>query len=636
MSAEAIALARRHWADGLAPDPRLSVSEWADQFRMVSAKSAEPGRWRTQRTPYLREIMDSLSPRSPVELTVLMKGAQIGGTEALNNFIGYVIDLAPGPIMIVQPTVEIARRYSKQKIDPMIASTPRLTAKVREPRARDSGNTTFSKDFPGGPLVMTGANSAVGLRSMAVRYLLLDEVDGYPGDVEGEGDPVDLARARTRTFSRRKIALVSTPTIEGRSRIAAAFAATDQRFFHVPCPKCGHRQPLSWKQMRWEKKKPESAMYICEACQFAIGEEHKGAMLAQGVWVAHASCEGKTRGYHLSSLYSPPGWYSWSTAVAEWEGAQKHPDKLRVFVNTVLGEVWQERGDAPEWEMIYRRRETYEIGVVPERALVLTAGVDVQKDRIEVEIVGWGRDLESWSIEYLVLDGATSDEKVWTELEKLYSRTWRHERGALLAVRMFAIDSGYQTQTVYNWARKRPADRTMVIKGSPLPILVGIPSVVDVSQRGKKLRRGCRLWPVGVGLIKGELYSWLRSTPPLNATDPFPPGWCHFPQYSEDYFKQLTAEELVTHIVKGYRKTEWQKKPGQERNEALDCRVYARAAAALIGLDRYAEEHWLEIETHLKAVVAHAEDSSSEKAETSSAQPSFWRRRPGSFWNRDS
>jgi phage terminase large subunit GpA-like protein len=293
-------------AAGACPDPLLTVSEWADSYRTLSQRaSAEPGPWRTERTPYLREIMDCLSPSSPVETVVLMKGAQVGGTECGNNWIGYVVHQAPGPMLAVQPTVEMAKRNSKQRIDPLIEESAALRELVSDPRSRDSGNTMLAKEFPGGLLVMTGANSAIGLRSMAARYLFCDEVDAYPGDVDGEGDPVKLALARTRTFARRKVFMVSTPKITGMSRIESAFEDSDQRFYWVPCPRCEKYQTLRFAQIRWPKGEPELGLYICEHCEGAIENHEKHWMLERGEWRAAAPGPGKAAGFHLSSLYSP-------------------------------------------------------------------------------------------------------------------------------------------------------------------------------------------------------------------------------------------------------------------------------------------------------------------------------------------
>jgi phage terminase large subunit GpA-like protein len=576
--------------DGLRPDPLLTVSEWADQFRMLSqTASAEPGRWRTDRTPYLREIMDCLSPSSGVEKVVFMKGAQVGGTEAGNNWIGYVIDQAPGPMLVVLPTVEMGKRWSKGRFAPLIDDTPAIRAKVKDPRSRDAGNTVQSKEFPGGIVVITGANSAVGLRSMPVRYLFMDEIDGYPGDADGEGDPVSLAVQRTATFARRKILEVSTPTVSGLSRIEKEFQTTDQRFFHVPCIVCGHMQVLKWAQLRWQDNDPATVHYHCEACGTPIPNHGKSRMLEGGEWRSTAVGDGgKTRGYHLSSLYSPVGWFSWEEAVRAFLKAKDDETLLKVWVNTTLGETWVEKGEAPDWQRLYERREDYPIGEIPAAAVVLTAGADVQKDRIEVEVVAWGKGKESWSVAYQVLTGDPAQTAVWLDLAVLLQTTYRHPSGVDLPIAMLAIDSGYATQSVYDWVRRQASGRVMAVKGMERAIApLGSPSTVDVTIGGKRLRRGVKVWPVGVGLIKSELYQWLQLAPDENG---FPSGYCHFPRYDAEYFKQLTAEQLVTKTVKGYPKREWQKL--RERNEALDCRIYARAAAIALGMDRWNAARW--------------------------------------------
>ena len=591
-------------AAGARPDPLLTISQWADRYRWLSQRaSAEHGRWRTERTPYLREIMDCLSPMSLIERTVFMKGAQIGGTECGNNWMGYIIHQAPGPMMAVQPTVEMAKRNSKQRIDPLIEESEVLRKLVRDPRSRDSGNTVLSKDFPGGVLVMTGANSAVGLRSMAARYLFLDEVDAYPGDVEGEGDPITLAMARTRTFARRKVFLVSTPKITGMSRIESAYEESDQRKYWVPCPTCREFQILKFAQLRWPKGDPQSAVYICEHCGQEIRNHQKQSMLARGEWRAGAKGDGKTAGFHISSLYSPVGWFSWGDAAKQFEQAQKNPALLQVFVNTVLGETWTLLGEAPEWQKLYDRREDYKVGLVPRGGLFLTAGADVQKDRIEVEIAAWGRGKESWSVDYRVFEGDTSRAAVWEKLTGLLNESFTTESGLELPIMQLAVDSGFATIEVYQWAR-RQGGRVLVIKGdSRTPSLIGSASPVEVGPMGAKLKRGVRVWPVNSGMAKEELYRWLRQDRPTDEDVakgiPFPSGYCHFPRYSEEYFKQITAEQLVTKIVKGYRRHEWQKM--RERNEALDCRVYARAAAGRVGIDRFQEKHWTDLERRVGA-----------------------------------
>jgi phage terminase large subunit GpA-like protein len=622
----------RAWRDGLKFDPLLTVSEWADRYRMLSQRaSSEPGRWRTERTPYLREIMDCLSPTSPVQRVVFMKGSQTGGTEAGNNFIGYVIHEAPGPMMAVAPTVELAKRNSKQRIDPLIEESDVLRERVRERRSRDSGNTVLSKDFPGGVLILTGANSAVGLRSMPARYLFLDEVDGYPGDVEGEGDPILLAERRSATFQRRKILLVSTPKKKSLSRIEREYEQSDQRRYFVPCPHCGEHQALQFANLRWPEGRPREAEYACAHCGSLIGERHKTWMLEQGEGRATAPGDGRTAGFHLSSLYSPVGWFSWADAAEMYEQARKTPDLMKGFVNTVLGLPFEEEAEAPEWQRLYERRESCRIGIVPERGLFLTAGVDVQMDRIEVEVVAWGRSKESWSVDYRVIEGDTARTEVWAKLDVVLAEDWRHASGHTLPIRVMCVDAGYATQDVYAWVRRHPqaswgpagaAARqprmAVAVKGRDQDTALLL-SVSRADAGGK--RRGLRVWSVGTPVAKGELYRWLKLEWPteeaLEAGASFPPGACHFPQYGEEYFKQLTAERLVTRMVKGFPRASWEKEASR-RNEALDCRVYARAAAAIYRLDRFEEQHWRRLELALARVAADAD-----RDETASPRPSI-------------
>ena len=599
----------RSWHDGLRPDPDFTVSEWADAHRVLSQRGAsEAGPWRTARTPYLREIMDCLSPTSPVERVVVMKGAQVGATECGNNWIGYVIHHAPGPMLAVLPTVEMAKRNSKQRIDPLIEDSPVLRGKVASARSRDSGNTVLSKEFPGGILVMTGANSAVGLRSMPVRFLFLDEVDAYPPSADDEGDPVALAEARTRTFSwRRKVFLVSTPTIKGQSVIERAFEATDQRRYFVPCPHCGHRQWLRFERLRWDKGRPETAAYHCEACETPIAEHHKTRMLEQGEWRPMSrSADPLTIGFHLSGLYSPVGWLSWERIARDWEAAQTSDEAKRSFINGVLGETWTDTGEAPDWQRLYDRREDWRRGTVPMGGLFLTAGADVQKDRIEVSIWAWGRGLESWLVDHIVIDGGPGETETWAALTALLGETWPHAAGARLGLARLAIDTGYEAPAVYAWARRQGVAQVLPVKGvegfnRAAPI--SGPTYVDATEGGAKIRRGARLWTVAVATFKSETYRYLRLDRPtddeIEVGVACPSGFVHLPRgVDAEWVKQLVAEQLVTvKTRRGFSRLEWQKV--RERNEALDCRVYARAAAWIAGADRWSEQRWSDLVAQL-------------------------------------
>ena len=474
-------------------------------------------------------------------------------------------------------------------------------------RSRDSGNTILTKEFRGGVLVMTGANSAVGLRSMPVRYLFLDEVDGYPIDVEGEGDAISLAEARTRTFARRKIFIVSTPTISGASAIEREYVASDQRRYFVPCPHCSHRQWLRFEHLRWEKGEPETAAYVCESCDEPIAEHHKTWMLEHGEWRAMVPENGiKTAGFHLSSLYSPVGWRSWRDIAAAWESAVNKESgsaaAIKTFKNTELGETWVEEGEAPDWQRLVERREDYRIGAVPNGGLLLVGGADVQKDRIEASIWAFGRGKESWLVEHRVLMGDTARDAVWKRLGELIAETWTHESGAALPLVRFALDTGFATQEAYTFVRACRDPRVMPVKGVPRgAALVGTPTAVDVSQGGKKLRRGIKVFSVTVGIAKLEFYNNLRKAADMaedGVTTSFPTGFVHLPKIDAEFIQQLCAEQLITRRDRnGFAIREWQKM--RERNEALDCYVYARAAASAAGLDRFEERHWRELERQL-------------------------------------
>jgi len=414
--------------------------------------------------------MDCLSPTSRVARVEFMKAAQLGATEMGSNWIGYVIHHAPGPMMAVWPTVEMAKRNSKQRIDPLIEESSALAELIAPARSRDSGNTILAKEFRGGVLVMTGANSAVGLRSMPVRYLFLDEVDGYPLDVEGEGDAISLAEARTRTFARRKILIVSTPTIAGASAVEREFEESDQRRYFVPCPHCDHRQWLRFEQLRWERGQPETAAYICESCSQPIAEHHKTWMLDNGQWQACAPEQaGRTAGFHLSSLYSPVGWRSWIEIARAWESAamsdSRSASAIKTFKNTELGETWVEEGEAPDWQRLLERREDYCIGTVPAGGMLLTAGADVQKDRIEVSVWAFGRGKAAWLVEHRILMGDTARTEVWSALAKLMGETWTHSSGCQLSLARLALDTGYATQEAYAFVRSVRDARLMPIKG---------------------------------------------------------------------------------------------------------------------------------------------------------------------------
>ena len=572
---------QRAFLEGLRPELDLTVSEWADRYRMLSSKaSAEPGPWRTSRTPYLREPMDVLSSNSTVQRVVLMFAAQTGKTEAGSNWLGYVIAHAPGPMLCVQPTVEMAKRLSKQRLESMITETPCLSERIAPARSRDSGNTMFSKEFPGGMMLLTGANSATGLRSTPCRYIFCDEVDAFPLDVDGEGDPVSLAEKRATTFARRKILLTSTPTVKDFSRIEAEYERSDQRRYFCPCPSCGAMQWLKWAQLKWENNDPNTAKYECEKCGERFAEIHKPVMLRKGEWRATAPSDGKTAGFQLSGLYSPLGWLSWADMVDDFLRAKADAPMLKSFVNTRLAETWEEDyASKVSATGLQERCEHYEPAMLPEGALALTVGVDVQDNRLAVSVWCWGREEEGWLIDHQEIYGDPSRPELWKQLDEVVLREWPHALGVKLRPDVVAIDSGgHFTAETYQYARERGRQGVIAIKGQSQrdkpPI--GKATKVDVNYRGKTLKRGALVHPVGSDTIKTTLFGRLKH----NETGA---GYLHFHmKTTTEYFEQLTAEKQVLRYSRGgFPVREWVKKPSA-RNEALDCLVYAYAALNLM------------------------------------------------------
>ena len=585
----------RGTSKALRPPPKLTLSEWADKYyRMSAVSSAEPGRWRT--LPYQREIMDAITDRR-VEFVSLMKSARVGASKMINIALGYHIHYDPCTAMLVQPTVDDARGYSQDEIAPMLSDVDVLSELVDTKSAtKKSGNTILRKAFPGGVLSLVGANSGTGFRRVSRRLVLLDEVDGYPASAGNEGDPVSLAIKRSAFYWNRKIFAASTPKNAGSSRIEEMFLAGDQRRYHVPCPHCGYMDILTFREqadrghwMAWENDDPETAHMVCRGCGSSIGYEHQRAMLEAGEWRADAEFKGHAS-FHIWAAYSIAPDVTWPKLVKKFLEVKGNPATLQPFVNLDLGETWQERGEAPDWERLWLRGEDYSAGTVPGGVHFLTAGIDVQHDRIEYEVVGWALNKENWSVDTGILWGAPSGTEVWELLDDLLGRTFPGEDGQAFKIARMAVDSGAFTQEVYNWCRRYPMSRVMAVKGMPSSkarTLLSTPSPVDVKANGRRSRRAYKMWPVGVSIAKTEFYGWLKlPVPDTELDEEYPPGYCHFPRYDRDYFMQITAEQLMTVQKRdGFSAREWQRLPGRQ-NHRLDCRVYARAAASAEGLDR--------------------------------------------------
>jgi phage terminase large subunit GpA-like protein len=559
--------------EGFRPPPDETIDEWADKNREISSKSSpEPGRWKTSRVPYSREIMHELSPRSHAESVVWMKGAQVAATENGLNFVLYHIDRSPGPIMALYPTIDLAKKYSRIRLQPAIDANESLQLKVKSSKSRDSGNTILLKDFPGGTLMITGANSAAGLRASSIRIGHFDEIDAYPENVDGEGDPLYLAEKRAANFRRKKLFYTSTPTVKGISRIEKKFQESDQRYYYVPCPVCKKPQIIKWKNIRYKNDDPDTGFLECEHCQAEIQEYHKTWMLENGRWIKH-NPKSKIPGFHLSALYSPLGWYGWKEAIREHINSIGDPLLRQVWVNTVLGEVWDDEAEATiDTHFLQSRCERYDASV-PSGVVFLTAGGDVQDDRIEMFTYGWGARYECWLIDHAVFFGSPDHEEVWNEVDDYLQIRRLHKTGASVGIAWALIDSqGHSTDAVYAFCKKRLHRKIFAIKGLP-----GAGKAVVYSVRKNK-EKGAYLVGVGTHQAKDFLYAQLKIKTPG-------PGYIHFPEgVPATFFEQLTAEKKK-YKREGGKQVSFYELPSGKRNEALDGFVYALAALKMSKVD---------------------------------------------------
>jgi len=553
----------------LKPPPKLTIDTWADSYRILSSKtSAEPGRWSTDRVPFQREVMKAISDKQ-TEKVVMMYGAQLSKTEILLNTFGFYTDYDPAPIMYLMPTQKLAEDFSSTRLSDMILSTPQLRNKIIDSdKARD---TKTQKEFTGGYIILTGSNSAAELASRPIRILLADEIDRFPSDVKGEGDPLNLAIERTKTFWNKKIVLTSTPTTRGESRIEQEYENSTQEEFYIPCPKCGTLQRLEWKNIVFE-----SIGHKCQDCLEISSEYEWKKNMIHGEWISgNKEIDQKAvRGFHISELYSP--FSTWKSIIKKFKDSKGDVQLMKVFTNTALGETFEEKRDKIAFEKIEQRKEHYGCEI-PEKVNALTAGVDVQDDRLECEVVGWGADEESWGIYYKVFIGNPAETHVWNQLERFLDTEFTYANGQKIKIICTCIDTGgNHTMSTYGFIKPREIKRIFGVKGGSVE---GKPFIT----RPTKTNKGqISLFVLNTDTGKETIMARLKIDLPG-------PRYMHFPDnvergYDETYFKGLTAEVKITTFEKGVRKTKWVV-TGTKRNEPLDIRNYAYAALKIANPD---------------------------------------------------
>ena len=567
---------------GVKPDPRQTVDEWLEaESVQLPSFVAESGKYRTSRTPFWKEVYQCLSPSHPCSEVVVMKSHQIGATTVAMNWIGYIIDRAPTSVMIMEPTLDVAKKLSKQKLQPMLDLTPCLRGKVREARSRDSGNTVLLKTFRGGMIMLVGSNSGVGMRFASTEHLIQDEYDAYEEDAGSEGDPGELGENRQSTFSRGKTFKLSTPLDAKTSRIEPAYLAGSRGRFHVPCPHCAHMQHLRLEQLIYtfdEVKQPARAAYQCEGCHRLIDEHHKSFMFECGYWV-HEDPENPIRSFHINSLYMPYGWrLNWARIATRHIRAIKKARSgdrraLKVFDTTIKAVTWNELVEKVDKQPLMKRREHY-AAPCPDGVLVITAAIDVQGNRLESEKVGWGLGEQSWSLGYRIFVGEPSQQSVWDDCAAWLQEPLTHECGVAMSVQNVVVDTGgHHTQEAYEFVRSYRGGRICAIKGSSE---AGAPVVPTRASKQKKAK--LFLWLIGTIAAKDTIFPRLRIDQPG-------PGYMHFPdypEYDEEYFDQLTSEVKKPKHTKRQVMIGYYYEKEKTRNEALDLKVYNWAALKLL------------------------------------------------------
>lgn len=589
------------------PPEDLTVSKWAAKYRVLSRESsAEAGPWRNERTPYMVDPMDAFNDPKVHEIAIVA-GSQTGKSETQLNTIGYIIDQDPASTLYVQPNLDDAKKFSRLRIAPMFRDSARLRSKVSEVKSRDAGNTVLQKTFPGGMLTIVGSQSPSALASTPARYVLGDEIDRWALSAGTEGDPWELAKARTTTFYNSKLVAVSTPTIKGFSRIEKLYNDGTQERWCSRCPDCGEWNDILFDNIKFDFEtikvgrtktyQVRSVYWCCPSCGCVHTEKEMRAQPAKWIAFNPAAYQHGRRSFWINAFSSP--WRSWEQIVIKFLESKNDPQKLKVFYNTVLGQLWEDRGDLEDEETMLGRREDYGVREdktsveLPEGVLVLTCGVDTQDDRLEYEVVGWGHYRESWGIKKGIIMGDPNDDETWRRLDDVIDHVYRFANGRGLTISMTFVDSGgHKTQSVYRHCRDRIHKRVFAIKGvggDGVPYTKP-PSKVKIVVNGKAIGQTW-LYSIGVDAGKADIMGSIK-------VQEAGPKFCHFPRgeergYDMIYFNGLLSEKLVMKTERGRTRWAWEKLQGHERNEALDCRNYAQAAFRVLDPDMDAVERRL-------------------------------------------
>lgn len=609
-------------ADALMPRRQMRVSELAEQKRVISEESGSryPGPWRNSRAPHMVAVMDALGPDDPAEDVICACSAQVAKTETAINLFLHIVDQDPGPTIIVLPSHDEAAKFVNTKLQPAIDVTPALRSRVLEFTDRSSkGSTASFKRFRGGFAQITFAGSSKGLQMISARYTIGDEVSEWPMEAGTRGDPVAQLKKRTETFERdRKRLWTSTPSVRGQCRITEMYEGSDKRRRYVPCPECGTYQILSFDALKWESDIwPHHAWFECLGHGCVIEHEKKPDMLAAGVWIATAGDDApgmffepdelphweartaelmpqyRSRGFHVWKAYSL--FSTWNSIVAEFLDARDSNARLRVFTQQVLGEPWEDKGDAPDADKLWLRRvPELKLGLPTRVPVFFTGATDVQGNRLEWAVWGWSEGMTRWLVDKGVIEGDPSDAETWLAHDEVRARRYGPDPKHAMTADLWGVDSGYMSQMVYNYARRRPGVFALDGRHGRTEPFLGAPKKVDVKFNGKRVGRGALLWPVGTYPLKSDHYSSIRRT--IDGPDEagaWSPGSMILPgDIDLAYCEQLTSEFLDTVEQKsGVVMQQWKKLKGRP-NEALDLAVYARALAYHLGLDRLTPDQW--------------------------------------------